>query len=210
MRRASTARAILATLAPLALAACAVATTSQPGPVDTPSRALIYGHIKAPKPIQAVELAKPMSARRPKARVLENGDFYFENIEPGDYALMRFMAGGEWYSLLTGDKENNRRFMVQAKPGATHFVGTWRVTGVKNNFFSPDQFTIERTDAPPGHAVLQRLRPALAGTGWENRIAPGNSGNNAGAQPKVTEKTEKKVEKNERKEEKKAEKKPDR
>jgi hypothetical protein len=203
MRRAASASAILATLAPLALVACAVATTSQPGPVDTANRALIYGHIKAPKPVQAVELAKPMSARRPKARVLETGDFFFENIEPGDYGLLRFMAGGEWYLLLTGDKENNRRFLVQAKPGATHFVGSWRVTGTKNNLFSPDQFTIERTDAPPAHALLQRLRPALAGSGWENKIGPGNAGGSAGATPKAAEKKSEKAER-------KVEKKPDR
>jgi hypothetical protein len=203
MHRTSSFSPLVAVLIPLALTACAVATTSQPGPVDTANRALVYGHIKAPKPVQAVELAKPMSARRPKARVTENGDFFFENIEPGDYLLMRFMAGGEWYSLLTGDKENNRRFMVQAKPGATHFVGSWRVTGVKNNRFSPDEFTIERTDAPPAHAVLQRLRPALAGSGWETRIGQGNARGNAGAPPKVTEKKQQKSER-------KAEKKPNR
>jgi hypothetical protein len=199
MHRTSSFSTLVAILLPLALTACAVATTSQPGPVDTANRALVYGHIKAPKPLQAVELAKPMSTRRPKARVLENGDFFFENIEPGDYVLMRFMAGGEWYALTGRDKESNRRFMVPAKPGAMHFAGAWRVTGVKNNVFSPDEFTIERTDAPPAHAVLQRLRPALAGSGWEHRITPGNSGGNpaggAGAAKKKTEAAPKKAEK---------------
>jgi hypothetical protein len=173
-RRTSLALGGLAAVALSAMTACALAT-SQPAPVDTSARALIYGHIDAPKPIQAVELAKMLSARRPSARVLENGDFFFEDVAPGDYGLLRFKAGNEWYLLLTGDKESNRRFIVQAKPGGMHFVGSWRVTGEKNNVFSPDEFSIERAPAPGERALLRRVRPALAGTGWEHKVGAGRA-----------------------------------
>ena len=161
-----------AALAAVALTACATAGgAARPTPVDTSARALIYGHIDAPQPVEAVQLAKMLSARRPSARVLANGDFFFEDVAPGDYGLLRFMSGGKWYYLLTGDKENNRRFIVKATPGGMHYVGAWRVTGQKNNHFSPDEFTIDRVAAPSERTLLARLRPALVGSGWETRTA---------------------------------------
>jgi hypothetical protein len=161
---------VLAALTALTAAACASAAY-HPTPVDTGAHALIYGHIDAPQPVQAVQLAKMLSPRRPSAHVLPNGDFFFEDVAPGDYGLMRFMSGGKWYYTLTGDKENNRRFIVKATPGGIHYVGAWKVTGEKNNHFSPDEFSIERMTAPGERALLQRLRPALVGTGWERKVA---------------------------------------
>ena len=185
MRRLTPANVAAGALVTLALSAC-VAATSQLSPVDTEQRALIYGHIDAPKPVQAVELAKMLSPRRPKAHVLENGDFFFEDVAPGDYGLLRFMAGGEWFLLLTGDKENNRRFIVKATPGGMHYVGSWRVTGQQNNRFTPDRFTIDRVEAPGRQALLQRLRPALAGSGWEQKGGAAKSAAKAGARAGAT------------------------
>ena len=166
------ARAALAAVT-IALAGCA-AGVSQPQPVDTGARALVYGHIAAPKPIERVELAKMLSPRRPSAHVLPTGDFYFEDVAPGDYGLLRFMAGGEWYLLMTGDRENNKRFVFTATAGGTHYVGAWRVTGQQGHTFKPDEFTIERSSTSAG-TVLARLRPALVGTGWEAKV-PGARG----------------------------------
>lgn len=164
-------------LSSLLLGACA-GGTARPGPVDTETRAMIYGHIDGPKTVQAVELAKMMSPRRPKAFVNERGDFVFHDVEPGEYGLFRFGAEGQWYHLLTGDKENNKRFIVKATPGGVHYVGSWRVTGEKDNRFTPDEFSIERVEAPSRQTVLERLRPLLTGTGWERKVgsARGKSG----------------------------------
>lgn len=167
-------------LAALAITSCASAAY-HPTPVDTGAHALIYGHIDAPQPVQAVRLAKMLSPRRPFARVLPNGDFFFEDVAPGDYGLLGFMSGNKWYYLLTGDKENNRRFIVKATPGGIHYVGAWKVTGEKNNHFSPDEFSIERVAAPGERALLQRLRPALVGTGWERKVAAARADDATGA-----------------------------
>ena len=175
MHRTISRRALL--LSSLLIAACATGA-ARPGPVDTETRAMIYGHIDGPKTVQAVELAKMMSPRRPKAFVNEHGDFVFHDVEPGDYGLLRFGADGQWYYLLTGDKENNKRFVVKATPGGVHYVGSWRVTGEKDNRFTPDEFSIERVETPSRQTVLERLRPVLAGTGWERKVggAKGKSG----------------------------------
>ena len=163
-----------------AVMGCAAAA-SQPQPVDTSARALVYGHIEASKPIQAVRLAKIGSARHPWATVLPNGDFYFDNVAPGRYGLMQFNAGGERHLLLTGDTTNNKRFIVDVVPGGVHWVGSWRVTGKKDNTFRPDEFTITRTSSPDSKALLARLRPALAGSGWEKKI--GAAAANAATKP---------------------------
>lgn len=164
-------------LSSLLLGACAT-SAARSGPVHTETRAMIYGHIDGPKAVQAVELAKVMSTRRPNAFVNQHGDFVFHDVEPGDYGLLRFEADGQWYYLLTGDKESNKRFIVKATPGGVHYVGSWRVSGEKDNHFTPDEFSIERVETPSRQVVLERLRPALAGTGWERKVgsAKGKSG----------------------------------
>ena len=133
MRRRTTPLARVASLsfAALAFSACAAATTSTgsgAAGVDTERRALVYGHIDAPKRVQTVELAKVGSPRRPRGHVFDNGDFYFEDLAPGDYLLLRFLAGGEWYDLRSWNRESNRRFLVQTTAGGMHYAGSWRVT----------------------------------------------------------------------------------
>jgi len=155
--------------------ATAAATSSRPSPVDTGRRALVYGHIDAPKRVQTVELAKVGSPRRPRGRVFDNGDFVFDDLAPGNYLVLRFLAGGEWYDLRSSSKESNLRFLVQTAPGGMHYAGSWRVTGEERHAFTPGHFSIERTDVPSRQSLLQRLRPALEGSGWE-RKAGGASG----------------------------------
>ena len=166
-----------ATLVSVAAVMGCAAAASQPSPVDTSARALVYGHIEASKPIQAVRLAKMMSARHPWATVLPNGDFFFADVAPGRYGLMQFNAGGERYLLLTGDTTNNKRFIVDVQPGGMHYMGSWRVTGKKDNTFRPDEFSIARIASPDSKSLLARLKPALAGSGWERKIggAPANA-----------------------------------
>ena len=173
---------VLSLVSALAVMGCAAAA-SQPQPVDTSARALVYGHIEASKPIQAVRLAKIGSARHPWATVLPNGDFYFENVAPGRYGLMQFNAGNERHLLLTGDTTNNKRFLVDVVPGGMHYVGSWRVTGKKDNTFRPDEFTITRTASPDAKALLARLGPALAGSGWERKIGGAPSSAAASKRP---------------------------
>jgi hypothetical protein len=189
----------LAPVLALALASCSgtsgrtgsVTTSRQAAPTGGVERALIYGHIKAPKPLQAVQLSRMLSPRHPSATVLPNGDFYVD-VAPGDWALMRFKAGNQWYTLMTGDRENNRRFMVTATAGGMHYAGSWRVTGEKHNRITPSEFGMERTAQPNEKTLLNRLRPALAGTRWERkggteaaRAAKPHAPANAGSAPRA-------------------------
>jgi hypothetical protein len=82
---------------------------------------------------------------------------------------MRFMAGDEWHLLLTGSRENWNRFLFTAKPGEMKFVGTWRVTSEEPGRFAPGHFSVERVDDGSDRALLHRLQPALAGSGWERK-----------------------------------------
>ena len=168
-------RSAVRALAALSLAVVASCAPAAVQPVDTSTRSLVYGHIEASKPIQSVRLAKMLSAHHPWAHVTENGDFFFENVGPGTYALMEFYAGGERYILLGRDTTSNKRFIVKPTPGGIHFIGSWKVTGTKNNTFSPDEFSIDRIPSPDAKTVLARLKPALAGSGWEAKVGGGTA-----------------------------------
>ncbi|MFL5577040.1 MAG: hypothetical protein ACJ79S_13830 [Gemmatimonadaceae bacterium] len=187
MRRPHPARAVSLAAASLVLVACAAAATSRPSPVDTARRTLVYGHIDAPKRLQSVQIKKVGSFREPRAWVFDNGDFFFENLPPGDYLLVGFIAGGEQYSLRSWNLESNRRFVVHTTPGGMHFAGSWRVTGVSGGLLTPSKFSVERNDAPSGQALLQRLRPSLEGSGWERKVgsAAGTAGPEAQTVPRA-------------------------
>lgn len=141
---------------------------------DPAATALVYGHIELPKgkSLEKVELAQVMSPRHASARVLTNGDFVFAGIAPGQYMMFRFMAGGEWYSLATGDKERNKQFVFRVGAGEMRYAGSFRVTGESHRTLSlrPDTFGFERTDRPTSNEILRNLRRELAGTAWGTRV----------------------------------------
>jgi len=128
--------------------------------------------------VQTVELAKVGSPRRPRGRVFDNGDFIFDDLAPGNYLLLRFLAGGEWYDLRSWNKDSNRRFLVPTTPGGMHYAGSWRVTGEERHALTPSHFSIERTDVPSRQTLLQRLRPALQGSGWERKVGSASGAGN--------------------------------
>jgi hypothetical protein len=162
-------RSVRALALMVALATIACAHAYKPYPVNTAERGLVFGHIDTPKPLEAVQLAKVMSISRPSAAVTTNGDFFFHDVEPGHYALMQFMYEGKWHVVLTGDKDNNKQFIVDVKPGTTHYLGAYRVTGESHSFMKGDQFGLERMGKPGEREIFQRIRPLLVGTGWEKR-----------------------------------------
>ena len=144
---------------PLVIMGAASAQKSEP-------RSFVYGNITIPgKKLQKVELVRPRKVRRPSARVLPDGDFYFEDVEPGEWFLMRFMAGGEWYNVMSRDVEQNLTFRVIAKPGAVHYLGSWAVTGEKDNRFKPDEFSMRAVKGRQ-RPVATRLATALKDSPW--------------------------------------------
>ncbi len=136
-----------------------------PQTVDTSRRGMVYGHFDTPSTLERVELARVHSIRRPSAKVLPNGDFYFADIEPGQYVVMRYMSKGAWHDLAAGKADED--FTVDVEPGGIHFVGAWRVTNERNGRVKSD---VERTAEPAADQLLRRLRPSLRGTGWEKQI----------------------------------------
>jgi hypothetical protein len=145
-------------------------TAASLGPVDTSTHTLVYGHIDAGKPLQDIEIAKMNSPRKSHGVVTPSGDFYFADVPPGDWGLMRFKAGDESYLLMVGLTDWTR-FRFTARPGETKYVGTWKMTSESKGRFAPGHFSVERVEEHGSErAILKRLQPSLAGSGWEHRI----------------------------------------
>jgi len=144
------------------------AVIPQSPPVDVATRGLVYGHLDHPMPVEHVEMARDRTLRRPSARVLPNGDFYFAELEPGRYMVTRFMSGGVWYpiDMIRAAKD----LAVDVEPGGIHFVGSWRVTADAAAPVTPDRFDLVPAAEPEADQLLRRLRPTLRGTGWEKQI----------------------------------------
>ncbi len=156
-----------------AVAVCSLAgciTAASRGPVDTSTHTLVYGHIDAGKPLQDIEIAKMGSPRKMHGSVSPTGDFYFADVPPGEWGLMQFEAGDERYLLMVGFTDWTR-FRFTAKPGELKYVGTWQMTGESKGRFAPGHFSVERVEDADGRAILKRLQPSLAGSGWERRVA---------------------------------------
>ena len=139
-----------------------------PQSVDTSKRGMVYGHFESANPVERVELAPLAGLRRPSAQVLPTGDFYFADIEPGQYVVTRFQSGGEWFDVSSD--RGIREFVVAVEPGLINFIGSWRIEGEKGGTPTPRAFTISSSDKPAADQLLRRLRYSLRGTGWEKQI----------------------------------------
>lgn len=136
-----------------------------PQTVDTSRRAMVYGHFATPQPLERVELIRAHTTRPEAARVLPNGDFYFADIEPGEYVVLRLRTGGVWRDLAAVKSVD---LPLRAEAGGIHFVGSWRLSGAPAG--EADEVTIDRAPDPAQDQLLRRLRPSLRGTGWEKQI----------------------------------------
>ena len=106
----------------------------------------------------------------PKAHTYNNGNFFFENIRPGKYYLQGFMSGSLDFTFTFRSKEELDRAAFLVRPGELHYVGSYEVTGMKNGFFSPGSFDIERVQRPDKEKIFREIMEAAAGTGWDKRI----------------------------------------
>lgn len=134
-----------------------------PQSVDTSRQGMVYGHLQHTDAIDRVELSPIAGLRRPSARVLPNGDFYFADLEPGRYVVSRYHSNGAWHELASD--RGVRELTVDAEAGAINFAGTWELV--------PDGargYTVVAGDKPSPDVLLKRLRYSLRGTGWEKQI----------------------------------------
>lgn len=133
-----------------------------PHTVDTSQRGMVYGHLQLPAAIDRVELSPLAGVRRPSARVLPNGDFYFSDLEPGHYVLTRFRSNGEWHDLSS--ERGVRELTVAVEAGAINYAGSWELSQVREGY------SVSPSEKPASDVLLKRLRYSLRGTGWEKQI----------------------------------------
>jgi hypothetical protein len=149
-------------------------------PVAGPEYSVAYGNISLPDShITSVMLYKvgevyaPPFKSPPKGHTYTNGDFFFENLEPGKYFLVGFMSGQEaFYFNYRGLEEEEflNEVAVNIKPGTVTYLGSYQVTGIDRNFIKSDTFDIKRSETPSKNRILTHLKEATKGTGWDQRF----------------------------------------
>lgn len=148
--------------------------------VDSKSSAA-YGNISLPDHYitnvmmyKVGEVYAPPFKSPPHAHTYTNGNFFFENLEPGKYYLMGFMAGQEaFYFNYRGIEQDDfiKNVAIDVKPGSVAYLGSYQVTGIDRNFFKSDTFDIKRSKKPDRATILAHLKEVAEGTGWDQRFA---------------------------------------
>ncbi len=134
-----------------------------PQSVDTSRSGMLYGHFDVGARIDRVELAPIAGIRRPSARALPNGDFYFADLAPGQYVVARVEVDGRWRDLASDRGVTALTVAVDA--GAINYAGSWELEGGAN-----DAYAVLPSDRPGSDVLLKRMRFSLRGTGWEKQI----------------------------------------
>lgn len=170
---------ISATIMVAILAGCMGAAPIKPE--AGPNASVAYGNITLPdKFITNVILYKvgevyaPPFKSPPKGHTYTNGNFFFENLEPGKYFLVGFMSGQEaFYFNYSGleDEEFLKKVAIEIKPGAVSYLGSYKVTGIERNLIKTDTFDIKPSETPTRSNILTHLKEAAKGTGWDRRFA---------------------------------------
>jgi len=147
------------------------------GRVKSAESACVYGNIVVddnyvPTNVIMHELGvvyAPPFASPPAATTFNNGDFFFDNIKPGRYYLARFMVGRDMYAFVATSEKELAPMLFEVRPGASHYMGTFRVKTGVGSIFSP-KFDFQRAAHPDEAELLRTLMPHLAGTGWDARV----------------------------------------
>lgn len=150
-------------------------------PATGPDASVAYGNITLPdKYITNVMLYKvgevyaPPFKSPPKGHSYTNGNFFFENLEPGKYYLVGFMSGrNAFYFNYQGleDEKFLNEVAIEIKPGTVTYLGSYKVTGIERNFIKTDTFDIKPSETPTRSNILMHLKEAAKGTGWDRRFA---------------------------------------
>ena len=134
-----------------------------PQTVDTSRSGMVYGHFAVDEPVERVELAPIAGVRRPATNVLPNGDFYFADLEPGQYVVARVQVDGRWRDL--GSDRGVQALTVAVDAGAINYAGSWELDDAPAG-----GYTVIASERPGSDVLLKRLRFSLRGTGWEKQI----------------------------------------
>lgn len=159
------------------IAGCASATVR---PISGPRASAVYGNISLSHGhIYKVLLYKvgvvyvqPFK-NPPKSHVYTNGNFFFENLKPGKYFLVGFIAGHKaFYFNYLGlpKKVFLKKVAFRVKPGSVKYAGSYKVSGIDRHLFKTNTFEIKRSRRPSRNAILSQVAKAAAGTGWDLRF----------------------------------------
>ena len=145
-----------------------------------PESSVAYGNISIPNQYitnvmlyKVGEVYAPPFKSPPKGHTYTNGNFFFENLEPGKYYLVGFMSGQDaFYFNYTGlkDEEFINKVAIDIKPGSVTYLGSYQVTGIERNIIQSDTFDIKRSKTPGKNKILTHLKEAAKGTGWDQRF----------------------------------------
>ena len=149
-------------------------------PVTSSDKAAAYGNITLPEGnitnvmlFKVGEVYAPPFKSPPKGHIYTNGNFLFENLEPGKYFLVGFMSGqNAFYFNYRGleKEEFIKKVAIDVKPGSVTYMGSFKVTGIDRHLLKTDTFDIERSSSPGKNVILEHLKMAAAGTGWDKRF----------------------------------------
>lgn len=151
-------------------------------PVSGPESSAAFGNITLPdnKVVTRVILYKvgeiyaPPFKFPPQSHTYNNGNFFFENLTPGKYYLASFMSGNvAFYFNFRGIKEEEflEKVAIDIKPGTVNYLGSYEVTGITDNWLASDTFDIKPSKKPTSKEILNHLKDAAKGTGWDKRFA---------------------------------------
>lgn len=149
------------------------------GRINPPSdadRGFIYGYVNTPKgsPDRLIlfkrgEAYVPPFHPFPKVTVNDDGRFFAENMEPGDYYLYSFFIGDTAYQVTTPE---NAHYLT-LRPGRMLYMGSWEVgKEISGDMFAAGKFSFHQVSQPTAAQILHKYftDPLLAGTGWDDRI----------------------------------------
>jgi hypothetical protein len=149
-------------------------------PVSSEQSAAAYGNITLPEGVitnvmlyKVGEIYAPPFKSPPRSHSYTNGNFFFENLEPGRYFLVGFMSGQEAFYFNyrgLGEEEFINKVAIDINPGSVTYLGSYQVTGIDRNFIRSDTFDIKRSTEPSKKTILSQLVEAAAGTGWDERF----------------------------------------
>lgn len=150
-------------------------------PAAGPQASAAFGNISLPNQYitnvmlyKVGEVYAPPFKSPPKGHTYTNGNFFFENLEPGKYFLVGFMSGQEafYFNYQGLEKEEFlEKVAIDVQPGAVTYLGSYEVTGIERNFIRADSFDIKLSETPTRSTILDHLKEAAKGTGWDRRFA---------------------------------------
>jgi hypothetical protein len=154
--------------------------------VSSPDASAAYGNISIPNQVitnvmlyKVGEIYAPPFKSPPRSHTYTNGNFFFENLEPGKYFLVGFMSGNEafYFNYKGIDKEKFiEKVAIDIKPGVVSYLGSYKVTGIERNFIKSDTFDIKPSETPARSKILLQLKEAAKGTGWDQRLSKAMTG----------------------------------